>query len=48
MLKVYTKGCEKNPKGRTKKQNAEKISWFFIYSYSLKQEKERDSAFKAV
>ena len=42
------KGREKDPKGRIKEQNAEKISWFFIYSYSLKKEKERDMAFKAV
>ena len=42
------KGWEKDPKGRMKKQNAEKISWFFIYSYRLKKDKERDRAFKAV
>ena len=32
------KGLEKDPKGRIKKQYAEKISRFFfvIYSYSLK------------
>ena len=48
ILKVYMKGWEKDPKGRIKTKNAEKISWFFIYSYSLKKEKERDKAFKAV
>ena len=48
ILKVYMKGWEKDPKGRIKEQNAEKISWFFIYSCSLKKEKERDRAFKAV
>ena len=36
------KGWQKDPKGRIKKQNAEEISWFFIYSYSLKKEKERE------
>ena len=30
------KGWEKDPKGRIKEQNAEKISCFFNYSYSLK------------
>ena len=35
ILKVYMKGWQKDPKRRIKKQNAEKISWFFNYSYSL-------------
>ena len=34
------KDWEKDPKRRIKKQNAEKIPWFFfIYSYSLKKGK---------
>ena len=35
------KGWEKDPKGRIKKQNAKKIPWFFIYSYSLKIKKRK-------
>ena len=43
------KEWEKDPKGRIKKQNAEKISCFFLSIHTvLKKEKERDSAFKAV
>ena len=36
------KGREKDPKRRIKKQNAEKISWFFIYSYSFKKKGKRE------
>ena len=43
------KGREKDPKRRIKKQNAEKISWFFIYSYSFKKKEKRGARpFKAV
>ena len=42
------KALESQPKGRIKEQNAEKISWFFLYSYSLRKKKERDRVFKEV
>ena len=49
-LFLFFKLYEKDPKRRIKKQNAEKISWFFfnLFIQFKKKEKERDRTFKAV